>query len=264
MKHLEIHGHAVTIHEFIPNRPSSRPPWILIHGAGHDHGVWAELGLGLSAAGAQVIAPDLPGHGGSAGKPIADIAGMAAWVLELADALGHAQVRLCGHSMGSAVALTAAGTAPQRVRQLVLIGNSVPLPVSPLLLDAAHNDPDRAFALINKFSFAPAAVLGASRRQVLEAANLQRMQQVGAPALASDLVACNAWQGGLDAASQVRCPTIVISGELDQMTPVDRVIPLLDELEKGGGGTSMIVLPGCGHSIMQESPEPLLEALREP
>jgi pimeloyl-ACP methyl ester carboxylesterase len=150
------------------------------------------------------------------------------------------------------------------VRQLVLIGNSVPLPVSPLLLDAAHNDPDRAFALINKFSFAPAEVLGASRRQVLEAANLQRMQQVGAPALASDLVACNAWQGGLDAASQVRCPTIVISGELDQMTPVDRVIPLLDALEKGGGGTSMIVLPGCGHSIMQESPEPLLEALREP
>ncbi|MBP6762854.1 MAG: alpha/beta fold hydrolase, partial [Thauera sp.] len=104
MKYIEIHGQTVAMAEFLPAQASSNPPWILIHGAGHDHGVWTELAQGLSAAGDHLIAPDLPGHGHSAGAPIADIAGMAAWVLALAEALGHAQLRLCGHSMGSLVA----------------------------------------------------------------------------------------------------------------------------------------------------------------
>lgn len=264
MKYIEIHGQTVAMREFLPDRSASRPPWILIHGAGHDHDVWTELALGLSAAGDHLIAPDLPGHGRSTGKPIADIAGMAAWVLTLADALGHAQLRLCGHSMGSLVALAAAGMAPERVSQLALVGTGVPMPVSALLLDLAQNDPDQAYAMINKYSFAPAEVLGTSRRQALEAENLQRMQRQGAAALASDLAACNAWQGGLDAAAQVRCRTVVISGELDQMTPVDAVIALLDTLDKGCGDTRMVVLAGSSHSMMQEVPEALLETLREP
>ena len=264
MKYIEIHGQTVAMAEFLPAQASSNPPWILIHGAGHDHGVWTELAQGLSAAGDHLIAPDLPGHGHSAGAPIADIAGMAAWVLALAEALGHAQLRLCGHSMGSLVALAAAGMAPERVRQLALIGTALPMRVSPLLLDLAQNDPDQAYALINKYSFAPAEVLGESRRQALQAANLQRMQQQGGATLASDLSACNAWQDGLSAAAQVRCPTVVISGELDQMTPVDAVISLLDTLEKACGDTRMLVLAGSSHSIMQEVPEALLEALREP
>lgn len=264
MKYIEIHGQTVAMAEFLPTQASSNPPWILIHGAGHDHGVWTELAQGLSAAGDHLIAPDLPGHGHSAGAPIADIAGMAAWVLALAEALGHAQLRLCGHSMGSLVALAAAGMAPERVRQLALIGTALPMRVSPLLLDLARNDPDQAYALINKYSFAPAEVLGESRRQALQTANLQRMQQQGGATLASDLSACNAWQDGLGAAAQVRCPTVVISGELDQMTPVDAVISLLDTLEKACGDTRMLVLAGSSHSIMQEVPEALLEALREP
>nr|MBP6727103.1 alpha/beta fold hydrolase [Thauera sp.] len=81
MKYIEIHGQTVAMAEFLPAQASSNPPWILIHGAGHDHGVWTELAQGLSAAGDHLIAPDLPGHGHSAGAPIADIAGMAAWVL---------------------------------------------------------------------------------------------------------------------------------------------------------------------------------------
>ena len=264
MKYIEIHGQTVAMDEFLPDPASSNPPWILIHGAGHDHGVWTELALGLSAAGEHLIAPDLPGHGHSGGAPIADIAGMAAWVLALADVLGHAQLRLCGHSMGSLVALAAAGAAPQRVRQLALVGTAVPMPVSPLLLNLAQNDPDQAYALINKYSFAPLEVLGASRRQALAAANLQRMQQQGGAVLANDLAACNAWQDGLSAAAQVRCPTTIISGELDRMTPVDAVISLLDTLDKACGDTRMAVLAGSSHSIMQEVPEALLETLREP
>ena len=48
------------------------------------------------------------------------------------------------------------------------------------------------------------------------------------------------------------------------MTPVDAVISLLDTLEKACGDTRMLVLAGSSLSIMQEVPEALLEALREP
>jgi len=57
MKYIEIHGQTVAMAEFLPAQASSNPPWILIHGAGHDHGVWTELAQGLSAAGDHLIAP---------------------------------------------------------------------------------------------------------------------------------------------------------------------------------------------------------------
>lgn len=262
MKEIEIHGRHVAIRVFEPTHTTATAPWLLIHGAGHDHGVWLDIANALSAAGERVIVPELPAHGGSTGEPIADIEGMAAWVLKLVDALGLAQVRLCGHSMGSLVALAAAGAAPQRVAGLALVGSSVPMPVSPFLLDAARQDPDRAYALINKFSFAPADILGAERRAQLEAINLQRMQQQGARVLTSDLAACNAWQDGLAMATRVRCPTLLISGEFDRMTPADAVKPLFDSLEKAGCSARMIVLAGAGHSMMQEAPEALVDALR--
>ncbi|WP_205626616.1 alpha/beta fold hydrolase [Thauera humireducens] len=264
MKQLDLQGQPVALFEFAPRQPGDTAPWLLIHGAGHDHAVWDDIAAGLAAAGERVLVPDLPGHGGSAGGPLADIDAMAAWVLALADALDLDRIRLCGHSMGSLVALAAAGKAPERIERLALVGSCVPMPVSPFLLDAAQNEPERAFALINKFSFAPADVLGAERRAAFELANLQRMQQQGARALASDLAACNAWQDGLAAAARVRCPTLLISGELDRMTPADAVKPLSDSLEKAGCSARIIVLAGAGHAMMQEAPHALVDALRGP
>lgn len=262
MKEIELRGQPVALFRNGPAGFPGTPPWLFVHGAGHDHTVWNEVAAGLAAHGECALMPDLPGHGGSGGGPLPDIEAMACWILALADALGHDRIRLCGHSMGSLVALAAAGQAPARIDRLALIGSSVPMPVSTFLLDAAQNDPERAFELINKFSFAPADVLGDARRAEFEAANLQRMRQQGACALASDLNACNTWQDGLSAAARVRCPTLLVSGELDCMTPADTVKPLFDSLEKEGGRASIMVLAGCGHSMMQEAPEALVNALR--
>ncbi|MFT3758857.1 alpha/beta fold hydrolase [Thauera sp.] len=262
MKELELQGQPVALHEHTPASHSEAAPWLLIHGAGHDHGVWNEVAAGLAANGERVLVPDLPGHGGSGGSPLPDIDAMARWVLALAGALGHQRIRLCGHSMGSLVALAATGQAPARIERLALVGCSVPMPVSSFLLDAVQNEPERAFSLINKFSFAPAETLGEARRAELEAANLQRMRQQGAHVLGSDLNACNAWQDGLAAAARVACPTLLVSGELDRMTPADAVKPLFDLLEKELCNARMIVLAGAGHSMMNEAPAGLVDALR--
>lgn len=261
MKELEVNGQRVSVNEY--GAPSaSASPLLLIHGAGHDHGVWDEIAAGLAAAGEHVFAPDLPAHGGSAGTPLATVDAMADWVLALASALDLQAFRLGGHSMGSLVALATAAAAPQRVQGLYLVGASAPMPVSPFLLEAAHSEPERAWALINKFSFAPAEVLGEARRLALAAANLARMQQQGGQVLGADLAACNDWQAGLSAAGRIRCPTLLVCGELDRMTPAEGAKPLLAALQAGACRAHMIVLARCGHAMMQEAPDALIQALR--
>src|SRR5690606_5743950 len=184
-------------------------------------------------------------HGASGGQALTGIDAMADWVLALADALGVDNFRIAGHSMGSLVALAVAARAPDRVHALYLLGSLAPMPVAPFVLDAVRKDPPTAWALINKFSFAPAEVLGEQRRLDLEAANLERMQKQGAAVLATDLVACDSWLDGLQAATRVRCPVLLVSGDCDRMTPADAVVPLRDAFS--ACDARLIVLPGVGH-----------------
>jgi pimeloyl-ACP methyl ester carboxylesterase len=55
----------------------------------------------LVGAGYVVLAPDLPGHGSSAGALCTDVGQMAAWLLKLLDACSLERCALAGHSMGS-------------------------------------------------------------------------------------------------------------------------------------------------------------------
>ena len=127
--------------------------------------------------------------------------------------------------------------------------------------DAARSDPAQAHALINKFSFAPAEVLGEERRRALEAGNRARMERNGSETLARDLAACNAWQDGLAAATRRDCPTLLLCGALDRMTPVKAIGPLHEALRAGGGEVRRVELPGCGHAMQEEDPAAVVRAL---
>ena len=50
-----------------------RPTAVFIHGAGHDHSVWTLQTRYFVSHGWNVIAPDLPGHGHSAGPGLKSI-----------------------------------------------------------------------------------------------------------------------------------------------------------------------------------------------
>lgn len=71
-----------------------------------------------------VVALDLPGHGGSAHRlPGYDYV-FVDWihdVLDVLDALGWSRASLLGHSMGGAIATVVAASAPERVDKLALI-----------------------------------------------------------------------------------------------------------------------------------------------
>ncbi len=240
------------------------PTVVLIHGGGHDHSVWNLQARHLAHHGFGVLAPDLPGHGRSAGDALPTIDALAAWIVALLDAVDVTKACLAGHSMGSLISIATAAHAPERVAGLALLGSVVPMPVAPVLLQATVDNRDLAHAMINQWSYTPANLLGASALPGIRLAGVNQriMERQAAGVLATDLAACNAWQDGFAAAAQVRCPTLLICGERDQMTPPRAVKPLRDALVNVSGGARMTVLPGAGHAMAAEAPDAVTDSLR--
>src|ERR1700744_5905542 len=93
----------------------SLPTVVLLHGAGFDHSTWALHSRWFAHHGFSVLAPDLPGHGRSAGPALQSIADMADWTAALLDSARAAKAQLIGHSMGSLIALETAARYPAKV-----------------------------------------------------------------------------------------------------------------------------------------------------
>ena len=71
-----------------------------------------------------VVALDMPGHGGSQHRMAGYDYVFVDWihdVLDVLDALGWQQAHLLGHSMGGAIATIVAASAPERINKLLLI-----------------------------------------------------------------------------------------------------------------------------------------------
>src|SRR5580698_4490262 len=99
----------------------SRPTAVFIHGAEHDHSVWALQSRYFAHHGFSVLAVDLPGHRRSDGPALTTVAAMADWLAALFDAAGVKRAFVAGHSMGSLIALDFAGRYPQRVTHFALL-----------------------------------------------------------------------------------------------------------------------------------------------
>ena len=94
---------------------------ILVHGSPGDGEAFEGLGPMLTA-GYRVLAPDLPGFGGSSERvPDYSIRAHARYLLQLLDSLHLADAHLVGFSMGGGVVEEMARQSPSRVRSLTLL-----------------------------------------------------------------------------------------------------------------------------------------------
>lgn len=234
---------------------------VFIHGAGMDHTVWSAQARWFAHHGRGVLALDLPGHGRSAGPPLASIAAMAGCVLAAIDAIGGPEFVLVGHSMGALVALEAAARAGARVAGLALLGMTPAMPVHPDLLAAAREGSHRAAPLMTQWALGRPAQLGGNPAPGLwlTAATLRLLEEADAATLAADLAACAAYDGAEAAAPRVACPALLLSGGEDRMTPPGKALAFVGAFAKGRSR----VLAGAGHMMMLEDPAATLAALRE-
>lgn len=96
-------------------------PLVLLHGVGMQSAAWTPQVRALSHS-HQVIALDMPGHGGSSPLPSdALLPDYVAWLHEALVALDLGPVNLAGHSMGALIAGGFAVTHPQMLRRVALL-----------------------------------------------------------------------------------------------------------------------------------------------
>jgi pimeloyl-ACP methyl ester carboxylesterase len=256
---MELNLNDVAIHiatgspDFDPHRQSL----ILVHGAANDRDAWRDL-MPMLAAKWNVFAPDLPGHGMSGGAALTSIEAIADWLLSLIDALGLQQAALAGHSMGSLAALEAAARGGDRISHLSLLGAAVPMPVSSQLLETAGTHPDAACRMVTIWSHTPTFFLtGGGGHGVWGPGKTLAVMRRNSKTLASDLANCNNYLGGLEAAAAVTCPSLLLLGKRDRMTPLRAVQPLQDALKKAQRSE----IADCGHAMMVEKPQEVATAL---
>ncbi len=255
---LLVNGACVTIatggRAFDPTRPCI----VFLHGAGMDHTCWTLPARWFAWHGWSVLAPDLPGHGRSTGAPLASVRALADWVAALLDAAKIERAALVGHSMGGAIALEAAASQA-RISGIALIGTAAAIPVSEALLTAARDKPDTAYALMTEWAHGAAARVGGNRVPGIWMTGAARAVFArNAPGvLLTDLTACAAWSSGPAAAAAITCPTLIMMGAGDVMTPPKRGAALAQLI----AGSRSITLSGSGHMMMSEAPDACLDAL---
>jgi pimeloyl-ACP methyl ester carboxylesterase len=202
---------------------------------------------------------DLPGHGRSAGELLDSIAAMADWLGGLIEALRVPAVHLVGHSMGALIGLELAARHRKRIARLALLGAAPKMPVHPALLEAAARSEPLAPALICDWGFGPAGHFGGHKApgSWMLGHALRLLGRSAGARLHVDLTACNDYRDGPQAAAGVRCPTLVIAGAADRMTPARHAAALAETIK----GAQLVVLPACGHMMMVEQPDAALDAL---
>ena len=256
---LQVQGHAA--YAYTGGKPfdPALPVVMFIHGAQHDHSVWCLQSRYLAHHGHAVLAIDLPGHGRSAGPPLASVEAMAGWVVAVQDAAGVRSAALVGHSMGSLIALEVAGTQPARVSRLALVGSAFPMKVADTLLTATRDDEPLAQDMVNIWTHSTYAAKPSSPGPGfwIIGGNLRLMQRMAPGVMHTDFNACNEYAQGAGRAALVRCPTLFVLGDRDAMTPPKSARALQAAIK----GQRTVVVRASGHALMAEQPDAVLEAL---
>jgi pimeloyl-ACP methyl ester carboxylesterase len=122
------HVHAAKIHglrtTWLEAGPPDAPPVVVLHGLGATNASVLPVLEELSRD-HRVVAPDLPGHGATAGPRAYGRAYSPAWVADWLDAfqrhVGARPAVLVGNSLGGRLSIEAGLTNPKAVRSLVLL-----------------------------------------------------------------------------------------------------------------------------------------------
>ena len=261
---LQINGQSAFVYTGGKAFDAALPTVVFIHGAQNDHSVWGLQSRWFAHHGFGVLAVDLPGHGRSEGNPLPSIADLADWIELLLEGCGAGAggktVTLVGHSMGSLTALECASRHPARIARIALIAPAVPMPVSDALLGAAKDREPKAIAMINSWSHSPRAAIGGYAVPGIwhygAAKRLMERQKPGV--LHNDLAACNAYAHGMEAASELTCPALIVSGSRDMMTHPKAAVKLATAVKD----VQSVSIAGAGHALMAEQPDAVLDSLR--
>ncbi len=184
------------------------------------------------------------------------MAGIAARLL----ASAPPRFALVGLSMGGYIAFELLRQAPQRIVRLALLDTS-----------ARADTPEASAARRSQVELANSGrfeevidalyprLVHASRiaDDTLRELNRQMGREVGVAGYCNQQAANIARPDSRPLLASIRCPTLVLVGEADQLTPPDRA----QEMASGIAGARLVTVPACGHLSSLEEPVAVNQAL---
>jgi pimeloyl-ACP methyl ester carboxylesterase len=168
---------------------------------------------------------------------------------------------LVGLSMGGYIAFEILRQAPERVARLALLDTAA-RPDTPDITAGRRTNMQLAQSgrlaevvdgLIPRLVH-PSRVTDAPLHEVI-----RRMgAQVGVAGYLRQQAAIIARPDSRPMLKDIRCPTLVLVGDADQLTPPERA----QEIAAGVRGAELVIVPECGHLSTLERPELVTRALR--
>ena len=136
-----------------------------------------------------------------------------------------------------------------------LMSGSYRMPVNKDLIDLASNGDSDAVKLMMKWGYEGSKkFIGGNPVEKI----IQSPRDIS-EILAVDLIACNNYQNGSEAAQAINCPTIFILGELDKMANLESGKKFANLVKN----STTYIINGSGHMIMIEKAFEMREKVLE-
>ena len=252
---------------------NTSPTLIFIHGFRGTH-----HGLSLIAAhfsGHDAFVPDLPGFGDGPSSELYNLENYVAWLHGYITAHRGEKTVLIGHSFGSIVAAAFAAAHPQMIDRLVLIN-----PIGAPALEGPRGILSKL--AVGYYWVGKRLPARAGKAWLSSRASVQVMSSVMAKTKDKALrryihdqhhryfsqfhSADSVYQGFLtsishsvrDVAPKISTPTLLIAGEKDDITPIEKQKELLALFSHA----SMVVIPNVGHLTHYETPDQVAQAIQ--
>ena len=222
-------------------------PLVLLHGVGSDKSVWRPQ-LRHFGAERRTVALDYPGYGESDLRPGAIRDDFAAAILVAMTALEIQQAHICGLSLGGVIAIAMHAAAPERCASLILADSFAVHPDGAAIhersVGAARELGMRGLAEARVDSLLGPQAGAELRREVVET-------MAGIDPAAYVLGTEAVWLADQrERVGAIRCPTLVLCGTEDRITP-----PALSEALKDAiPSAALVEIAGAGHLSNAEQP----------
>jgi pimeloyl-ACP methyl ester carboxylesterase len=224
-------------------------PTVLLHGLFDDRQMW-EMQVRHLADVAESLTIDLTEH--------ETMAAYAEMVLDMAPA----SFALAGFSMGGYVALEILRRAPERVLRLALLDTSARGDTAEQASERRRRiglvEAGQYEALVDE-SLPRAVHPSRVDEKVLMGALRDMALRIGPDAFVRQLEAIMSRADSRDCLDRIRCPTLVICGRQDTVTPP----ALAEELGAGIPGARVVLVDECNHYSPMERPYAVSALLRE-
>ncbi|NJN15899.1 MAG: alpha/beta hydrolase [Oscillochloris sp.] len=269
-KFITVNG---VVHHYQEAGPADGAPLVLIHGWDCSAFWWHHIIDPLAGSGYRVISYDLKGHGFSDPDPNEGytVAGFSADLRTLADALNLKAQHVAAFSLGAFVALDYADKHPDQIRSLTFFNfselpfNTFAAKLVPGVLDTVFN---RILRPIERrglwwipYIYA-LTVLSKNTAPVndvkLATLSLRCCDPQAVRVSARELSRREILQAVPKQMAGVKQPTLLVAGAGDPIMRPAAAAPLMNHARQG----TYLEVPKCGHLILFELPEQVVQILR--